>query len=36
VEVAIPEYIDELEKAVTEARKAHGQKELKKTKKLQK
>ena len=33
VEVAIPEYIDELEKAVTEARKAHGQKELKKNEK---
>lgn len=33
VEVAIPEYIDELEKAVTEAREAHGQKELKKNEK---
>lgn len=35
-QVALPEYIDELEKAVTEAREAHGQKELKKTKKPQK
>ena len=34
VEVAIPEYIDELEKAVTEAREAHGQKELKKNEKI--
>ena len=33
VEVAIPEYIDELDKAVTEAREAHGQKELKKNEK---
>lgn len=33
VEVALPEYIDELEKAVTEAREAHGQKELKKNEK---
>nr|WP_312811814.1 IS1182 family transposase [Sedimentibacter sp.] len=33
VEVALPEYVDELEKAVTEAREAHGQKELKKNKK---
>lgn len=34
VEVALPEYIDELEKAVTEAREAHGQKELKKNEKI--
>lgn len=33
VEVALPEYVDELEKAVTEAREAHGQKELKKNEK---
>ena len=30
VEVPIPEYIDELEKAVNEARENHGQKILKK------
>jgi transposase len=36
MEVAIPEYIDELEKAVTEAREAHGQKELKKNEKIPK
>ena len=35
-QVALPEYVDELEKAVTEAREAHGQKELKKNKKLRK
>lgn len=34
VEVALPQYIDELEKAVTEAREAHGQKELKKNEKI--
>lgn len=33
VEVAIPEYIDELEKAINEAREVHGQKELKKKRK---
>ncbi len=33
VEVAIPEYIDELEKAINEAREVHGQKELKKNEK---
>lgn len=33
VEVAIPEYIDELERAVNESRVAHGQKELKKKEK---
>jgi len=33
VEVSVPEYIDELEKAVSEARESHGQKVLKKTKK---
>ena len=34
VEVALPEYIDELGKAVTDAREAHGQKELKKNEKI--
>lgn len=34
VEVALPQYIDELERAVTEAREAHGQKELKKNEKI--
>jgi redox-sensitive bicupin YhaK (pirin superfamily) len=33
VEVAIPEYIDELEKSINEAREAHGQKALKKNEK---
>ena len=33
VEVAMPEYIDELERAVNESRVAHGQKELKKKRK---